>query len=56
MFGVYRENDNYKLQGLALWNAVALVEFAILDLLGRLAGRSMRQPVFVPQAGCRDSV
>jgi L-alanine-DL-glutamate epimerase-like enolase superfamily enzyme len=41
LFGVYRENDNYKLQGLALWNAVALVEFAILDLLVRLAGRSI---------------
>src|SRR4051794_3750462 len=41
LFGVYRANDNYKLQGLALWNAVALVEFAILDLLGRIAGQSI---------------
>jgi L-alanine-DL-glutamate epimerase-like enolase superfamily enzyme len=32
---------NYKLQGLALWNVVALVEFAILDMLGRIAGRSI---------------
>jgi L-alanine-DL-glutamate epimerase-like enolase superfamily enzyme len=43
LFGVYRANDNYKLQGLALWNCVALVEFAILDLLGRIARRSIGQ-------------
>lgn len=41
LFGVYRHNDNYKLQGLALWCPVALVEFAILDLLGRIAGKPM---------------
>jgi L-alanine-DL-glutamate epimerase-like enolase superfamily enzyme len=41
LFGVYRYQSNYKLQGLALWCPVALVEFAILDLLGRLAGRSL---------------
>jgi L-alanine-DL-glutamate epimerase-like enolase superfamily enzyme len=41
VFGVYREGDNYKYQGLALWSPVALVEFAILDLLGRIA----RQPI-----------
>jgi L-alanine-DL-glutamate epimerase-like enolase superfamily enzyme len=39
LFGVYREADNYKYQGLALWSPVALVEFAILDLLGRSANR-----------------
>ena len=39
LFGVYRERDNYKLQGLALWCPVALIEFAILDLLGRIAGK-----------------
>jgi L-alanine-DL-glutamate epimerase-like enolase superfamily enzyme len=39
LFGVYREGDNYKLQGLALWCPVAMVEFAILDMLGRIAGR-----------------
>ncbi len=38
LFGVYRERDNYKFQGLALWCPVAMVEFAILDLLGRIAG------------------
>ena len=39
LFGVYREGDNYKLQGLALWCPVAMVEFAILDMLGRIAKR-----------------
>ena len=43
LFGVYREKDNYKLQGLALWNSVALVEFAILDMLGRIARRPIGQ-------------
>lgn len=41
LFGVYRHRDNYKLQGLALWCPVACVEFAILDMLGRITGRSM---------------
>lgn len=41
LFGVYREGDNYKLQGLALWCPVAMVEFAILDMLGRIAERSI---------------
>src|SRR5262245_7384765 len=41
LFGVYRYRDNYKLQGLALWCPVAWVEFAILDLLGRVAGKPM---------------
>src|SRR6185369_98293 len=43
LFGVYREHDNYKFQGLALWCPVALVEFAILDLLGRIAGKSIAE-------------
>jgi len=41
LFGVYRHASNYKLQGLALWCPVAWVEFAILDLLGRIS----RQPL-----------
>jgi L-alanine-DL-glutamate epimerase-like enolase superfamily enzyme len=41
LFGVYRHGDNYKLQGLALWSPVALVEFAVLDLLGRITGQSL---------------
>jgi L-alanine-DL-glutamate epimerase-like enolase superfamily enzyme len=43
LFGVYRERDNYKFQGLALWCPVAMVEFAILDLLGRVSGKSIAQ-------------
>jgi len=41
LFGVYRYQSNYKLQGLAFWVPVALVEFAILDLLGRMANQSL---------------
>lgn len=43
LFGVYRQGDNYKYQGLALWCPVAMVEFALLDLLGRIAGKSIGQ-------------
>jgi L-alanine-DL-glutamate epimerase-like enolase superfamily enzyme len=39
LFGVYREKDNYKYQGLALWVPVALAEFAILDMLGRISNQ-----------------
>jgi L-alanine-DL-glutamate epimerase-like enolase superfamily enzyme len=35
----YRYRSNYKLQGLALWSPQAWVELAILDLLGRIAGK-----------------
>lgn len=38
---LYRFRSNYKLQGLALWSVQAWVEFALLDMLGRAAGRSM---------------
>jgi L-alanine-DL-glutamate epimerase-like enolase superfamily enzyme len=40
LFEVYRYESNYKLQSLALWCPVAWVEFAILDMLGRISGRS----------------
>ena len=43
LFGVYREHDNYKFQGLALWCPVAMVEFAILDMLGRIRNQSIGQ-------------
>lgn len=43
LFGVYRFRSNYKLQGLALWSPLAWVEFAILDLLGRSAGKPIWQ-------------
>lgn len=33
--------SNYKLQGLALWLPLASVEMAVLDMLGKIAGKSM---------------
>lgn len=41
--GVYVHSSNYKLQNLALWVPLATIEFAILDLLGRLASLSIGQ-------------
>ena len=41
LWGVYRYRSNYKLQGLAFWCPIAWVEFALLDLLGRVANKSM---------------
>ena len=41
LWEVYRHDSNYKLQGLAFWVPVALVEFAILDLLGRMANKPL---------------
>ena len=41
LWELYRHADNYKYQGLALWVCVAGAEFAILDLLGKLAGKSI---------------
>src|SRR5688572_10081225 len=41
LWELYRYKDNYKLHGLALWSPQAWVEFAILDLLGRIAGKPM---------------
>ncbi len=38
---VYVYQSNYKLQSLALWVPLATIEFAILDMLGRIAGKSM---------------
>jgi L-alanine-DL-glutamate epimerase-like enolase superfamily enzyme len=39
--GVYLANSNYKWQGLPFWVPVASVEFAILDLLGKVAGKPL---------------
>ena len=44
LWELYRHNDNYKYQGLALWVCVAAAEFAILDLLGKLTGPVDRRP------------
>ncbi len=42
---VYVYQSNYKLQSLALWIPVATIEFAILDLLGRSAGKSIGEVI-----------
>ncbi len=39
--GVYRYRSNYKFQSYALWVPVATVEFAVLDMLGHMAGKSI---------------
>jgi L-alanine-DL-glutamate epimerase-like enolase superfamily enzyme len=41
LWELYRDGDNYKFQGLALWVCVAAAEFAILDLLGKRTGKSI---------------
>ncbi len=43
LWGVYRHSSNYKLLGQALWCPVAWVEFALLDMLGRIAGKSIAE-------------
>ena len=64
LFGVYRYQSNYKLQGLALWCPLAWVEFALLDMMGRVANRSIgellggvirREVPFYVASGRRDS-
>jgi L-alanine-DL-glutamate epimerase-like enolase superfamily enzyme len=40
---VYVYQSNYKFQSLALWVPVATIEFAILDMLGRIANKSIGQ-------------
>ncbi len=35
---LYRDQSNYKFQGLAFWVCVATVEMALLDLMGQIAG------------------
>src|SRR4051812_47739435 len=41
LWELYRAKDNYKLYGLAFWCPQAWVEFAILDMLGRIS----KQPI-----------
>ena len=41
LWELYRWKDNYKLYGIALWSPQAWVEFAILDMLGRIAAKPM---------------
>jgi L-alanine-DL-glutamate epimerase-like enolase superfamily enzyme len=40
---VYVYQSNYKMQSLALWVPLATIEFAILDMLGQISGKSMGQ-------------
>jgi len=42
LFQAYRYQSNYKLLGLALWAPMALVEFAILDMFGRM----LKKPIY----------
>ena len=39
--GVYVYQSNYKMQNLALWVPLATIEFAVLDMLGKIAGKSI---------------
>ncbi len=39
--GVYLRDSNYKWQGLPFWVCVASVEIAVLDLLGKVAGKPL---------------
>jgi L-alanine-DL-glutamate epimerase-like enolase superfamily enzyme len=43
LWEAYRHEDNYKLYGIALWSPLAWVEMAILDMLGRINGKSIGQ-------------
>lgn len=38
---VYVYQSNYKMQSLALWVPLATIEFAVLDMLGRIYGKSI---------------
>jgi len=64
LFALYRHRSNYKLQGLGFWSAQTWVEFAILDMLGRVAGKSIaelfgggvrKEAPFYVASGRRDS-
>lgn len=44
---VYVYQSNYKLQNLALWVPLATIEFAVLDMLGKIAGKSMGELIGV---------
>jgi L-alanine-DL-glutamate epimerase-like enolase superfamily enzyme len=42
---VYVYQSNYKMQSLALWVPLATIEFAILDMLGQISGKSLGQMI-----------
>ena len=62
--GVYTFRSAYKLAGIALWSPVAYVELSLLDMLGKLANRSVgellgtivrrRIPIYL-SSGARDT-
>ncbi len=41
LWELYRWQSNYKMYGLAFWSSQAWVEFAILDMLGRIVNKPM---------------
>ena len=41
LWELYRYKSNYKFQGLAFWVCVAAAETAVLDMLGKLSGKSI---------------
>jgi L-alanine-DL-glutamate epimerase-like enolase superfamily enzyme len=43
LWETYRQGDNYKLYGIALWSPLAWVEMAVLDMLGRVHEKSIGQ-------------
>ncbi|HSB17954.1 MAG TPA: mandelate racemase/muconate lactonizing enzyme family protein, partial [Bryobacteraceae bacterium] len=64
LWELYRWQSNYKLYGLAFWSPQAWVEFAILDMLGRIARKPMgalfgdivrREIAFYVASGRRDT-
>jgi L-alanine-DL-glutamate epimerase-like enolase superfamily enzyme len=64
LWELYRWQSNYKMYGLALWCPQAWAEFAILDMLGRIAGKPMgalvgdivrREVPFYVASGRRDT-
>jgi len=64
LWELYRWNSNYKMYGLAFWSPQAWVEFAVLDMLGRIAGKQMgallgdivrREVPFYVASGRRDT-
>ena len=64
LWQLYRTRDNYKLYGIALWCPQAWVEFAILDMLGRILRKPMgallgdivrREVPFYVASGKRDT-
>jgi L-alanine-DL-glutamate epimerase-like enolase superfamily enzyme len=47
--GVYLANSNYKWQGLPFWVSVAVVEIAVLDMLGKVANQPLGALIGTPR-------